>query len=59
MNKKQLDDLSEIKRASHKIVTLCKKIDESDKLGMKHRHEEYVESLKKERDKVNILVDAL
>ena len=45
MNKKKIETLQEIKRKALKIVTLTKKIDESDKLGMSHRHEEYLQSL--------------
>ena len=55
MTKKKIDLLNEVKKKSLKICTLIKKIDESDKLGMVHRHKEYVESLDETFEQINNL----
>ena len=55
MTKKKIDLLNEVKKKSLKICTLIKKIDESDKLDMVHRHKEYVESLDETFEQINNL----
>lgn len=59
MTKKQTEDLQELKRKAHKTVSLSKKIDESSKLGMTHRNEEYIKELGVCIDKMNELYKSI
>ena len=55
MTKKKIETLNEMKRKSLKISSLVKKIDESDKLGISHRHKGYLEEMDKTMEKLNSL----
>lgn len=55
MTKKDNETLLEIKRKFLKGVSLIKKIDESGKLGMTHRHQGYLDELDSCINKINEL----
>ena len=55
MTKNKIETLNEMKRKSLKISSLVKKIDESDKLGISHRHKGYLEEMDKTIQELNSL----
>ena len=59
MTKKKEETLLEIKRKFSKGMSLIKKIEESNKLGMTHRHEEYLEELDKNMEKIKELYKSI
>lgn len=55
MTKKQQEEMNELKRKALKVVSLIKKIDESDKLNMTHRHDDYLRELDSCMEQMNEL----
>jgi hypothetical protein len=59
MTKKQLEDLQEVKKTSHRIAGIARKIDEADKEGLRHRIDEYKQNMLKEQIKINGLINSV
>lgn len=52
-------DISELKKLGNKIYSLCVKVEESDKSGMKTRIPGYVEKLKETKEKLVLKIEEL